>query len=52
MNTGRVVGVIAGPIAIAALFVVGAAGGQQNQPAGSAADRDQITALVTRWEAA
>ena len=38
------------PIALAGLFVVVAAGGQQNRPADSAGDRDQITAIVTRWE--
>ena len=52
MNTRRFVGVMITPIAIAALSVIVRAGGQQNQSAGSAADRDQIAAIVTRWETA
>ena len=52
MNIGRVVAIMAAPIALATLFLVLAEGGQQNQSAGSAADRDQIRAIVTRWETA
>lgn len=51
MNMSRVVAIMAAPIAIAVAVVV-AEGGQQNQSAGSAADRDEITAIVTRWETA
>jgi uncharacterized protein (TIGR02246 family) len=52
MNIGRVVGVMAAATAIAGIFVVVAAEGQRDQSARSAADRDQITATVARWEAA
>ena len=52
MNLGRVIGVLAAAGAIAGIFVVVAAEGQRDRSAGSAADRDQITATVARWEAA
>ena len=52
MNMRRVVGVMAAAIAIAGIFAVVSATGQRDQAAGSAADRDQITATVARWEAA
>ena len=52
MSTRRFVGVMITAIAIAALSVIVRAGGPQNQSAGSAADRDQIAAIVTRWETA
>ena len=52
MNIGRIVRVIAAAIAVAGGFMVVAAGRQRDQSAGSAADRDQITAIVTRWETA
>jgi uncharacterized protein (TIGR02246 family) len=52
MNIGRMVWVIAAASAVAGGYMVIAAGSQQDQSAGSAADRDQITAIVTRWETA
>jgi uncharacterized protein (TIGR02246 family) len=52
MKIARVVGVMSAAIAIVGIFVVVAAGGQRDQSAGSAADREQITATVARWEAA
>jgi hypothetical protein len=52
MNIGRMVRVIAAAIAVAGGCMVIAAGSQRDQSAGSAADRDQIMAIVTRWETA
>src|SRR5687767_9260597 len=52
MNIGRRVHVIAAAIAVAGGCMVVAAGSQRDQLMGSAADRDQITAIVTRWETA
>jgi uncharacterized protein (TIGR02246 family) len=52
MNIGRMVRVIAAAIAVTGGFMVVAAGSQRDQSARSAADRDQITAIVTRWETA
>jgi hypothetical protein len=52
MNIRRVVEAMAAAIAIAGIIVVVSAEGQRDQSAGSAADRDQITATVARWEAA
>jgi uncharacterized protein (TIGR02246 family) len=52
MNIGRMVRVIAAGIAVAGGCMVIAAGRQRDQSAGSAVDRDQITAIVTRWETA
>jgi len=52
MNIGRIVRVMAVAIAVAGGSMVAAAGSQQNQSAGSTADRDQIKAIVTRWETA
>ena len=48
MNIGRMVRVIAAAIAVAGGCMVIAAGSQRDQSAGSAADRDQIMAIVTR----
>lgn len=53
MDTSRAGRIMAGvAIAIAGFSVVVAAGGQRDQSVGSAADRDLITATVSRWEAA
>jgi uncharacterized protein (TIGR02246 family) len=52
MNRRRVVGVTAAAIAITGICVVISADGPPQQSAGPAADRDQITATVGRWEAA
>jgi uncharacterized protein (TIGR02246 family) len=52
INIGRMVRVIAAAIAVAGGCMVIAAGSQRDQSAGSPADRDQITAIVTRWETA
>jgi uncharacterized protein (TIGR02246 family) len=43
---------MAAAIVVAGGFMVVAAGSQQDQSVGSAADRDQITAIVARWETA
>jgi uncharacterized protein (TIGR02246 family) len=52
MNFGRMLRVMAAAIAVAFGCMVVAAGRQRDQSAVSAADRDQITAIVTRWETA
>ena len=52
MNIRRMVRVMAAVIAAASGCMVIAAGSQREQSVGSAADRDQITAIVTRWETA
>ena len=52
MNSGWMVHVMAAAIAVAGGWMVVAAGSQRDQSMGSAADRDQITAIVTRWETA
>ena len=53
MNMGRAGGIMtAVSIAITGFVVVVAAGGTRDQSAGSAADREVITAAVAQWEAA
>ena len=52
MNSGRIVRIMAAAIAVAGGCMVVAAGSQRNHSVGSAADRDQVTAIVTRWETA
>lgn len=52
MRLSRSVGIGAVQIGTAALFAVVAAAGQRNESFGSAADRDQISTIVTRWETA
>jgi uncharacterized protein (TIGR02246 family) len=53
MNIGRTIRMAASSVAFAGLFVVaGAAVGQSNQSSGSASDREQITAILGRWEEA
>jgi uncharacterized protein (TIGR02246 family) len=52
MEAGRMVRVMAAAIAVAGGCMVVAVGSQRDQSVGSAADRDQITAIVTRWETA
>lgn len=48
----RVGAIVTAVIATASLSVIGTAGDQQDRSPGSAADREHITATVTRWEAA
>ena len=51
MNIARVIRIMAAAVAFAGLFVVAAdAVGQRNQSSGSAGDREQITAILGRWE--
>lgn len=51
MNIGRVSRNMVAAVAFAGLFVVAAAAeGQRDQSSGSAGDREQITAILGRWE--
>jgi uncharacterized protein (TIGR02246 family) len=53
MNVRRIVGSMAAALASAGIFMVAvSAEGQRDRAAGSAADREQITATVARWETA
>jgi uncharacterized protein (TIGR02246 family) len=51
MNIGRVIRNLAAAVAFAGLFVVAAAAvGHRDQSSSSAGDREQITAILGRWE--
>jgi uncharacterized protein (TIGR02246 family) len=53
MNIGEVTRVIAAAVVFAGLFATGSAAvGQRDQSSGSAGDREQITAILGRWEEA